>query len=334
MESLLHVENLHTQYRTKHGEVTVLNGIGFDIGRGEILCVVGESGCGKTTLAMSVLGLLPAGGRVSGGEIRFEDRDLCALPEKEMTHIRGNEIAMIFQNPMSSLNPTMTVGHQLMEPFIYHRHMNRRAAREAALDLLRKVSIPAPEKRMNEYPHQLSGGMRQRAVIAMALACRPKLLIADEPTTALDVTIQAQILDLIRTLRDETGAAVLFITHDLGVVAEMADSVLVLYAGCAAEYGPQKEVFAHPQHPYTAGLLKLVPDMKETREYLPTIRGTVPNFSDMPAGCRFCPRCDRAMAVCAGKTPPAFHSGASDVYCYLYDPAAAQADPQKNDAGR
>ena len=318
MEPLLSVKELQTRFATKKGFVTAVDGVSFEVNKGEILCIVGESGCGKSTIAMSILRLLSGNGENSHGEVLFGDRDLLKLTEDDMCSVRGNDIAMIFQDPMSSLNPTLTIGHQLEEPFRIHRGMNKKQAREAALEMLRKVSIPSPEKRLNEYPHQLSGGMRQRVMIAMALSCEPKLLIADEPTTALDVTIQAQILDLMRKLRDETGAAIVFITHDLGVVAEMADRVLVLYAGKSVEYGTVDQIFNHPKHPYTKGLLKSIPRLDQNEDYLFAIEGVVPNQYNMPAGCRYCPRCPDAMPQCEKNQPPEFAVDGSYVSCFQY----------------
>nr|WP_253676799.1 ABC transporter ATP-binding protein [Treponema sp. OMZ 788] len=259
MPKLLSVKELTVRFAQKKGYTTIVDRVSFDVQNGEILCVVGESGCGKSTIAMSILQLLSINGEISGGHIIMDGQELTTLTEDEMCEIRGNNISMIFQDPMSSLNPTKTVASQLIEPYMIHKGMKRKAARAEALKMLKDVGIPNPEKRLDEYPHQLSGGMRQRVMIAMALACQPKLLIADEPTTALDVTIQAQILDLMRSLRKERGTAIVFITHDLGVVAEMADKVLVLYAGHAVEYNTLEKIFNSPKHPYTKGLLKSVP---------------------------------------------------------------------------
>ncbi|PZN06662.1 MAG: dipeptide ABC transporter ATP-binding protein DppD, partial [Bacillota bacterium] len=272
--------------------------------RGETLAVVGESGCGKSVTALSIMRLIPSPpGRIEAGEILFEGRDLLRLPEEEMRHIRGNEISMIFQEPMTSLNPVFTVGDQIAEVFMLHRGMGRREALEQAVEMLRHVGIPAPERRVREYPHQMSGGMRQRVMIAMALACHPKLLIADEPTTALDVTIQAQILDLMRRLKEELGMAILLITHDLGVVAEMAERVVVMYAGRVVEEGDVYSVFRNPVHPYTEGLLRSIPRLDEDRERLPAIEGTVPSPGQMPRGCPFHPRCPYATDTCREVEP-------------------------------
>lgn len=280
MPKLLSVKELTVRFAGKEGYTTIVDRVSFDVQNGEILCVVGESGCGKSTIAMSILQLLSINGEISGGHIIMDGQELTNLTEDEMCEIRGNNISMIFQDPMSSLNPTKTVASQLIEPYIIHKGMKRKAARAEALNILKDVGIPNPEKRLDEYPHQLSGGMRQRVMIAMALACQPKLLIADEPTTALDVTIQAQILDLMRTLRKERGTAIVFITHDLGVVAEMADKVLVLYAGHAVEYNTVEKIFNSPKHPYTMGLLKSVPPVDKHIDFLPSIEGIVPTSGE------------------------------------------------------
>ncbi len=306
MEPILSVVDLKTQFTTRKGIVTAVDGVSFTIGKGEILCIVGESGCGKSTAALSVLQLLPLNSRIARGEILFGGKNLGKLSPNELSRIRGNELAAIFQDPMTSLNPTLSIGFQVTEPYIIHQGYTKKAAYEAAVEILRKVGIPSPERRMREYPHQLSGGMRQRVMIAMALACKPRLLIADEPTTALDVTIQSQILDLIYQLREETGTAILLITHDLGVVAEIADSVLVLYAGKSVEYGKADSIFNHPKHPYTQGLLKSVPRLDDDADTFYSIPGVVPNHSDLPAGCRYWPRCPLAKELCRKEQPGDF----------------------------
>ena len=318
MPKLLSVKELTVRFAGKEGYTTIVDRVSFDVQNGEILCVVGESGCGKSTIAMSILQLLSINGEISGGHIIMDGQELTNLTEEEMCEIRGNNISMIFQDPMSSLNPTKTVASQLIEPYIIHKGMKRKAARAEALNILKDVGIPNPEKRLDEYPHQLSGGMRQRVMIAMALACQPKLLIADEPTTALDVTIQAQILDLMRTLRKERGTAIVFITHDLGVVAEMADKVLVLYAGHAVEYNTVEKVFNSPKHPYTMGLLKSVPPVGKHIDFLPSIEGIVPTPGNMPKGCRFYPRCKNRMDICKNSEPKEYNLEDGWVKCFLY----------------
>lgn len=318
MPKLLSVKELTVRFAGKEGYTTIVDRVSFDVQNGEILCVVGESGCGKSTIAMSILQLLSINGEISGGHIIIDGQELTNLTEDEMCEIRGNNISMIFQDPMSSLNPTKTVASQLIEPYMIHKGMKRKAARAEALNILKDVGIPNPEKRLDEYPHQLSGGMRQRVMIAMALACQPKLLIADEPTTALDVTIQAQILDLMRTLRKERGTAIVFITHDLGVVAEMADKVLVLYAGHAVEYNTVEKVFNSPKHPYTMGLLKSVPPVDKHIDFLPSIEGIVPTPGNMPKGCRFYPRCKNRMDICKNSEPKEYNLEDGWVKCFLY----------------
>ncbi|WP_052299189.1 ABC transporter ATP-binding protein [Thermaerobacter marianensis] len=303
-EYLVEIRGLRTTFHTEEGTIPAVSGVDLTIRRGETLAVVGESGCGKSVTALSIMRLIPSPpGRIEAGEILFEGRDLLRLPEEEMRRIRGNEIAMIFQEPMTSLNPVFTVGDQIAEVFMFHRGMGRREALEHAVEMLRHVGIPAPERRVREYPHQMSGGMRQRVMIAMALACHPKLLIADEPTTALDVTIQAQILDLMRRLKEELGMAILLITHDLGVVAEMAERVVVMYAGRVVEEGDVYSVFRNPVHPYTEGLLRSIPRLDEDRERLPAIEGTVPSPGQMPRGCPFHPRCPYATDTCREVEP-------------------------------
>lgn len=318
MPKLLSVKELTVRFAGKEGYTTIVDRVSFDVQNGEILCVVGESGCGKSTIAMSILQLLSINGEISGGHIIMDGQELTNLTEDEMCEIRGNNISMIFQDPMSSLNPTKTVASQLIEPYIIHKGMKRKAARAEALNILKDVGIPNPEKRLDEYPHQLSGGMRQRVMIAMALACQPKLLIADEPTTALDVTIQAQILDLMRTLRKERGTAIVFITHDLGFVAEMADKVLVLYAGHAVEYNTVEKIFNSPKHPYTMGLLKSVPPVDKHIDFLPSIEGIVPTPGNMPKGCRFYPRCKNRMDICKNSEPKEYNLEDGWVKCFLY----------------
>lgn len=300
--SLLEVRNLKTYFATRRGEVRSVDDVSFSIELGETLSLVGESGCGKSVTALSIMRLVAPPGRVTGGEVLFEGRNLISLSEKEMRTIRGNDIAMIFQDPMTSLNPVYTVGEQIAEAIRLHRKVSKREAWNQAIEGMRDVAIPAPEIRAKTYPHEMSGGMRQRVMIAMALACDPKLLIADEPTTALDVTIQAQILDLLTELRQKRNLALLLITHDLGVVAETSDRVAVMYAGKIVEEASAKELFARPRHPYTEGLLRAVPRLDEERHgratRLQTIEGVVPNPLALPDGCRFAPRCAHALDKC------------------------------------
>lgn len=300
--SLLEVKKLKTYFATRHGEVRSVDDLSFTIERGETLSLVGESGCGKSVTALSIMRLVSQPGRVVGGEILFESRDLLKLSEDEMRAIRGNDIAMIFQDPMTSLNPVFTVGEQIAEAIRLHRKVSKREAWDQAIEGMRDVTIPSPETRAKNYPYEMSGGMRQRVMIAMALACDPKLLIADEPTTALDVTIQAQILDLLTELRQKRDLALLLITHDLGVVAETSDRVAVMYAGKIIEEASAKELFSRPRHPYTEGLLRAVPRLDEERQgrmlRLQTIEGVVPNPLELPDGCRFAPRCRHAEGKC------------------------------------
>ena len=307
---LLAIEDLQTHFFTRDGVVRAVDGVSYAVEAGETLAVVGESGCGKSVTALSILRLVPSPpGRIVGGAIRFEGVDLLQIGEGEMRRIRGNEISMIFQEPMTSLNPVLTVSRQITETLILHQGLTARAAAARAIEMLRLVRIPEPERRARQYPHELSGGMRQRVMIAMALACHPKLLIADEPTTALDVTIQAQILDLMRELKSEIGAAIILITHDLGVVAEMAQRVVVMYAGRKVEEAPVGDLFRRPQHPYTLGLLASVPRLGATLgrvepPRLAEIPGTVPSLRDPIVGCAFAPRCAYATERCSREAPP------------------------------
>ncbi len=302
---LLQVAGLRTVFRGDEGEFAVVDDVGFSVESGRTLAIVGESGCGKSVTSLSIMGLLPKpGGRIAVGSIRFEGRELVDADERDMQDLRGNGMAMIFQEPMSSLNPAFTVGDQIMEGLLRHRGMGRSQARERAIEMLRKVRIPSPEQRFDEYPHKLSGGMRQRVMIAMALACEPRLLIADEPTTALDVTIQAQILELMRTLQQETGTAIVLITHDLGVVAEVADEVVVMYAGRVVERGPVLALFDEPQHPYTVGLLGSIARLDVQQDRLTSIEGQVPAPTALPPGCSFADRCPFVLAQCRTAVPP------------------------------
>jgi oligopeptide/dipeptide ABC transporter ATP-binding protein len=304
MDALLCVQDLRTVFSTDEGEVVAVDGISFEVGSGRTLAIVGESGCGKSVTSLSIMGLLAKpSGAIRGGSIRFEGQELVGAAESLLQNLRGNGMAMIFQEPMSSLNPAFAVGDQIMEALLRHRQISREEARERALDMLRLVRIPAPEQRMGEFPHQLSGGMRQRVMIAMALACKPRLLIADEPTTALDVTIQSQILDLLRVLQEDTGTAIVLITHDLGVVAEVAHDVVVMYAGKVVEKAPVHALFTQPQHPYTVGLLGSIPRLDEDQERLASIPGQVPHPMRRPGGCGFAQRCPFADDLCRRETP-------------------------------
>lgn len=300
---VLEIRDLVTQFNTPNGVIRAVDHISLQVERGKTLGIVGESGCGKSMLSLSIMGLVPTPGKNAGGEIIFEGQDLLKLAPGEMREIRGNRIAMIFQEPMTSLNPVHTVGYQLVEALKAHRKESAKVLREEAIAALRKVRIPAPEQRFEEYPHQLSGGMRQRVMIAMALLCNPTVLIADEPTTALDVTIQAQILNLLRELQQETNMAIILITHDLGVVAQVADDVAVMYAGQVVERSSVGEIFNNPQHPYTIGLMGSMPRMDEDVERLVAIKGVVPPPFRLPAGCRFNPRCPFSVEECR-KTMP------------------------------
>jgi peptide/nickel transport system ATP-binding protein len=303
-DSLIRVRDLRTYFDLDEGVVRAVDGVSFDIRRGRTLGLVGESGCGKSVTSLSILRLIPSPpGRIAGGAIEYGGRNLLELSDREMRAIRGNDIAMIFQEPMTSLNPVFTVGFQIMEALVLHQKLSHRAARERTLNMLREVGIPSPEVRIDEYPHQMSGGMKQRAMIAMALACNPALLIADEPTTALDVTIQAQILRLLKRLQAEHGMAILLITHDLGVIAENADDVAVMYASKLAEKADVRELFGRPLHPYTVGLFRSLPRPGRERERLDVIPGTVPNPLEFPSGCKFHPRCFMSQEVCRLKEP-------------------------------
>ena len=313
--SLLEVRNLKTYFATARGEVRSVDDVSFTLERGETLSLVGESGCGKSVTALSVMRLVAPPGRIVGGEIIFEGRNLLKLSEAEMRAIRGNDIAMIFQDPMTSLNPVYTVGEQIAEAIRLHRRVSKRESWNQAIEGMRDVAIPAPEVRAKSYPHEMSGGMRQRVMIAMALACDPKLLIADEPTTALDVTIQAQILQLLTRLRERRNLGLLLITHDLGVVAETADRVAVMYAGKIVEEAPVRELFRRPRHPYTEGLLRAVPHLSEAgvgrKARLETIEGVVPNPLELPPGCRFAPRCLHAREECGRSEIPLIPVGSA-----------------------
>ncbi len=318
---LVRVRDLRTSFYTDAGVARAVDGVSFDIEAGKTMALVGESGCGKSVTSLSILRLIPnPPGRIEGGSVEFNGVNLLDLTEPEMRGMRGNNISMIFQEPMTSLNPVFRVGGQIASAIRVHKDVSKAEARNQAIELLEKVGIPAPESRVDDYPHQLSGGMRQRVMIAMALACGPKLLIADEPTTALDVTIQAQILDLLQALQAETGMAILLVTHNLGIVADVADDVLIMYAGKIVERGPIGEVYKAPQHPYTIGLFESLPSMHHRGDRLATIRGQVPAATRFPEGCRFHPRCAHAMDVCKTREPAMIEQ--SDVHrvaCWLHD---------------
>ncbi|MFZ3120038.1 MAG: ABC transporter ATP-binding protein [Variovorax sp.] len=328
MDTLLKVENLQVEFKTRRGQALVLNGVDFELNAGETLCVVGESGCGKSMTALALLGLIPMPpGRVKDGRILFQGEDLLKATPERMRAVRGNRISMIFQEPMTSLNPVFTVGDQIAESLRLHRGLDKQAARHGAIEMLRQVGIPAPERRVDEYPHQLSGGMRQRVMIAIALACQPDILIADEPTTALDVTVQAQIFDLLRALQRDKGTAIVLITHDMGAVAEMADRVIVMYAGRVIEQGTTDEVIADPQHPYTRGLIACLPELGSSqrgeRVELQEIAGVVPSIWELGSGCAFRERCPHAHARCA-EVPPlvSAHGGQHAAACWLLEESA------------
>ncbi|MCZ6551689.1 MAG: ABC transporter ATP-binding protein [Candidatus Methylomirabilales bacterium] len=312
MATLLQVKELRTHFYTLEGTVRAVDGVSFDVREGETVAVVGESGCGKSVSALSIMRLIPyPPGRIVGGEIWFNGRNLLALNNEEIRQVRGKEIAMVFQEPMTSLNPALTIGRQLTEPLEVHLDMNASDAQGRAAELLRLVGISEPERRLTQYPHQFSGGMRQRVMIAMALSCNPKLILADEPTTALDVTIQAQILELMKELNHQFGAAMIIITHNLGVVARYADRVNVMYAGKVIEHGSAREVYYNPRHPYTLGLLRSVPRLDQPRKArLDPIEGQPPDLANLPPGCSFRPRCKFAVEKCADEVPPLMEVGA------------------------
>ena len=301
--SLLEVKDLHTSFFTDNGEVKAVNGISFFLDHGKILGIVGESGSGKSVTAYSIMQILASTGRIVSGSIKLDGEELVGASEKTMHKVRGNKVSIIFQDPMTSLNPTYTIGHQLMEAILLHTDRNKKQAYDRAVEMLRLVNVNDPEKRMKQYPHEFSGGMRQRVVIAMALACEPDILIADEPTTALDVTIQAQILDLMASLQKELGMAIILITHDLGVVAQMCDEVIVMYAGKICEQGTADEIFYNPRHEYTKGLMRSIPTVSNMGEKLQPITGTPIDLLALPKGCPFAPRCENAMKICLQAIP-------------------------------
>jgi oligopeptide/dipeptide ABC transporter ATP-binding protein len=326
--ALLEVKNLRTTFRTEDGLVTAVNGLSYAIEAGSTLGIVGESGSGKSVNALSIMRLIQKPGKIEAGEILLNGENLLTKSESEMRHIRGNEIAMIFQDPMTSLNPVLTVGEQIAEAVELHLGLNKRDAMTKTIDMLKLVRIPAPEQRVKDYPHQFSGGMRQRVMIAMALSCEPKVLIADEPTTALDVTIQAQIIELMKEMQDRTDAAIIMITHDLGVVAEVCENVLVMYGGNMVEYGTAIQIFDDPKMPYTQGLLSSLPRVDaDKRERLVPIKGQPPNLLRLPPGCAFAPRCAYRMAICDEPVPLYDFGDGHVARCYLYDEAAKDQRP-------
>lgn len=303
-QSVIEIRGLKTYFINKHSEVHAVDGIDFDVAPGQVVCIVGESGCGKSMTSLSIMRLVPEPyGKIVGGQVRFLGTDLLTLNERQMSDLRGNEISMIFQEPMTALNPAWKIGKQITEVILRHRKLSKREALAQAIDMLQVVGVPRADEIVHEYPHQLSGGLRQRVVIAMAMACQPKLLIADEPTTALDVTIQAQVLELMRKMRNEFGTSVILITHDLGVVAEMADHVVVMYAGQIVESAHADDVFHHATHPYTKALMASMPSIEDEAELLYSIPGTVPNAAAFPVGCRFAPRCEMAQPTCFERMP-------------------------------
>jgi peptide/nickel transport system ATP-binding protein len=316
MKPLLDIRNLKINFGSNEEKVNAVYDVSLQVNPGEVVGIVGESGCGKSVTSMSILRLLGRNTDVQG-EIIFNGKNVLEIPEKEMRKLRGNVISMIFQEPMTSLNPLHTVGKQIAEPLVRHKNMSRSEIKIRVLTLLNEVGLPRAEEIYDEFPHQLSGGMRQRVMIAIALACEPALIIADEPTTALDVTIQAQILELMKKISREHQTSILFITHDLGVVAEMCDRVVVMYAGQIVEHAGVKDLFENPKHPYTVGLLNSIPDMEEEQVRLIPIQGNVPSARNMPTGCRFAPRCDQAMDICA-QEPPMFVDGIHECRCWLY----------------
>jgi len=329
-EPLLSVQNLKTYFYTDEGVVRAVDGLSYDLRKGETLGIVGESGSGKSVHALSIMRLIPSPpGKIVGGEILFEGRNMLRLSDEEMRRIRGNRIAMVFQEPMTSLNPVLTIGEQIAEAVILHQKLDKKAAWERATEMLERVKIPLARERVRDYPHQFSGGMRQRVMIAMALSCNPSILLADEPTTALDVTIQAQILDLMRELQREFGTAIVMITHNLGVVAEMCDNVVVMYAGRPVEHTDIKRIFNDPRHPYTWGLLHSIPKLNERRERLIPIEGQPPSLIDLPPGCPFAPRCPFVMEVCTQVDPPDIAIDAGHTAkCYLYSDKATEKEKQ------
>ena len=326
--TVLEIKNLKTYFYTRHGVVKAVDGIGFSLRRGEILCLVGESGCGKTATALSILRLIDSPpGRIIGGEVLYHGEDLLRCSDEKLRHIRGNRIAMIFQDPQSSLNPVFTVGDQISEQIKLHLGLRHKQVKERTLHLMEQVGIPRAAERMKDYPHQFSGGMRQRVMVAAALSCDPEILIADEPTTALDTTIKAQILDIFQDLKQGKNMSILFITHDLGTVASIADRIIVMYGGRVAEAGTTIDIFDQPQHPYTRGLLDCLPDVSTQEDRLTPIPGVIPSLVDPPEGCIFHPRCEQRMPICSREKPrEVIISGEHLVACHLYSQSAPPQD--------
>ena len=330
MNNILEVKDLTTYFFTDKGTVKAVDGVSYTMKEGQTLGIVGESGCGKSINAMSILNLIEKPGKIVKGSIKFNGEELVGIEPSKMRHFRGNDISMIFQEPMTSLNPVFRVTEQISESLILHQNMKKDEAHKKSIELLKQVGIPRAEKVARDYPHQLSGGMRQRVMIAMALACDPKILIADEPTTALDVTIQAQILSLMNDLQKETNTAIMLITHDLGVVAQMADHVLVMYSGKVVESAPVVELFKNPKHPYTQGLLASIPDLEEEKSRLNSIEGIVPNPFELPTGCYFAPRCKHAMDICRKEQPGSYDiNGDHIAACFLYSKDVVKGEGDK-----
>jgi peptide/nickel transport system ATP-binding protein len=319
-KAILKVKDLKTYFFTRRGVVRAVDNVSFDLLKGECLCLVGESGCGKTVTALSILGLIDSPpGRIVGGKIFYDGTDLTKCSAERLRHIRGREIAMIFQDAQSALNPVFTIGDQIVEQIRLHLKISQWGAKKRAINLLKEVGIPSPAEAASYYPHQLSGGMRQRAMIAMSLSCNPRLLIADEPTTAVDVTIKAQIIDILRRLKERRKMSLIFITHELGIVSEIGDRIVVMYAGRVAETTTVTELLKNPKHPYTSGLISCLPDITQAKERLESIPGTVPSPDSLPGGCLFHPRCRRAMAICRKEEPPPVNVGRGHtVFCHLY----------------
>ncbi len=327
--ALLEVKDLHTSFFTDAGEVKAVNGVSFNLDRGEVLGIVGESGSGKSVTAYSIMQILAPTGKIVSGSIKFDGRELVGLEEKDMRGIRGNHISIIFQDPMTSLNPTYTIGHQLREAIMLHKNVTKEAAHERSVELLRLVNVNEPEKRVKQYPYEFSGGMRQRVMIAMALACEPDILIADEPTTALDVTIQAGILELLKDIQSKIGMAIILITHDLGVVAQLCDQIIVMYAGSVCERGTADQVFYEPAHEYTKGLLRSIPTLANDGQKLEPITGTPIDLLNMPEGCPFAPRCDGAMKICIHKRCDELEVGKGHLSsCWMNVKKAAEGDAE------